>query len=689
MKTISRAAKSVATMLPGLMLSATVLAQTPAEPGATPGVVLTNISKNTAAFGSVFPQVAVSRSDPKIVAVAWRKYGLPVDTNAPKEARFAECHLALSKDGGATFTDRNMMDVLRTQKNGDEPELWGCNAPWVTIANDGTLYFGGALFTAGGTLQAEPKAGRAGVTVSTDGGTTWSKMIPAVTIARLVPGLKGLQGGMQQQDTPWDGPNGFVDTSTGIMYATAGAYITSSEDKGKSFGTVYEGKGTTAAAFGNLVAARTVTDIQGYKCPCLVISTSSNKGVTWSERVVAQADEHNREGTIRYPIPAASPANKGHYAVAGYQPDHRTVKLYYTRDGGKIWKMATPRPTPENVPVATANQVNVGYTTDGLILVTWRGFRNPGAFNTFVAMLDGDTFGPTIKVSPELSIYPPLTYAGNYGNGNGAGDFTTWVQGNTDSAFVAFPLALRGEIEDTYLARVPLRMLSGPKEPPVSGDVLPTSRGDVVIHPVNHASFVMSWQRKIIYVDPVGGVAPYLELPKPDLIMLTHIHTDHMHPDTLNAIVTPATRIVAPPSVRKALPETLQTRVLLLANGDSATLEDLAIEAVPMYNTTPERAQYHPKGSGNGYVMTFADKRIYIMGDTEPTPEMSAVTNIDVAFMPMNLPFTMSVQEAAEAVKKLKPKAVYPYHSRGSDVNEFERLVGKDLGIEVRLRKWY
>jgi len=145
--------------------------------------------------------------------------------------------------------------------------------------------------------------------------------------------------------------------------------------------------------------------------------------------------------------------------VAVYQPDHRSVKVYYTTDGAKTWKMATPKPTPANVPITTVSQAGVGYTTDGKILVTWRGFRNPGAFNTFVAMLDGDTFGPTIKVSAELSIYPPLTYAGNYGNGNGGGDFTTWVQGNTNAAFVAFPYAPRGEVLDTYLAKVPLSIL--------------------------------------------------------------------------------------------------------------------------------------------------------------------------------------------------------------------------------------
>ena len=137
------------------------------------------------------------------------------------------------------------------------------------------------------------------------------------------------------------------------------------------------------------------------------------------------------------------------------------MKVYYTVDGGTTWKSAAPQPTPKNVSINNANQVSVGYTTDGRLLLTWRGFRNPGAFHTFVAMLDGDRFGPTVKVSPELSIYPPLTYAGNYGNGNGGGDFTTWVTGNNETAFVAFPFAPRGEVLDTYVARVPLRLLTG------------------------------------------------------------------------------------------------------------------------------------------------------------------------------------------------------------------------------------
>jgi hypothetical protein len=438
-------------------------AQTPPEPGATAGVVLTNISKNTKKFASVFPQVAVSRSNPNLIAVAWRQYNLPIDTNALKEDRIAECHVSISRDGGQTFKDRNMMDVLRTAGGNGEPELWGCNAPWVTIAADNTMYFGGALFTAGGVVQKEPKAGRAGVSVSTDGGMTWSKMIPGIAISRFMPGMRGLDGGMNQENTPWDGSNGVVDLNTGSFYSTAGAYISASEDKGKTFGTVYENKGTISAAFGTVVAARNVPNREGEKCPCLVFSLTKDKGKTWTESVIARANEWNPSGTVRYPVAAASPATAGYYAVAVYQPDHQSVKVYYTSDGAKSWKTALPNTIPKNIPINNVNQVGIGYTTEGKVLVTWRGFRNAGAFNTFVAMLNGDTFGPTVKVSPELSIYPPLTYAGNYGNGNGGGDFTTWVQGSTTAAFVTFPYAPRGEVLDTYVAKVPLSLLQHPQ----------------------------------------------------------------------------------------------------------------------------------------------------------------------------------------------------------------------------------
>src|SRR5579872_5764554 len=413
-------------------VGALTAAQTPAEPGATPGVQLVNISQNSRTLASVFPQVAVSRANPDLVAVAWRRYGLPIDTNAPKPDRLAECYVSISTDGGQTFVARSLMPELRTKGGQGEPELWGCNAPWVTIANDDTIYFGGSLFTAGGDLQPEPKQGRAGVTVSVDKGRTWSRMVAGITLARLAPGLKGLQGGMNPENTPWDGSNGVVDPQTAVLYSAVSGYVSTSSDKGRSFGTVYQSRGTISAAHGTVIASRTVQQFGGAQCPCLVANFSTDAGKSWRERLVAQKDEYNPSGTVRYPISAASPAEADHFAIGVYEPDHVTVKVYFTTDAGTTWKSATPRPTPRDVPVNNANQVSVGYTTDGRVLLTWRGFRNPGAFNTFVAMLENGEFGPTLKVSPELSIYPPLTYAGNYGNGNGGGDFVTWVTGTRD-----------------------------------------------------------------------------------------------------------------------------------------------------------------------------------------------------------------------------------------------------------------
>jgi L-ascorbate metabolism protein UlaG (beta-lactamase superfamily) len=228
-----------------------------------------------------------------------------------------------------------------------------------------------------------------------------------------------------------------------------------------------------------------------------------------------------------------------------------------------------------------------------------------------------------------------------------------------------------------------------PPQPPMSGDAFPTSRGDLIVHPVNHATFLMNWAGKTLYVDPVGGATPFQELPAPDVILVTDIHGDHLNKDTLTAIVRPETVIVAPQAVRDLLPPALQGATQVLANGGTLSVADIPVEAIPMYNLTSDRLQYHVKGRGNGYVLTFGDKRVYIAGDTEDIPEMRALRNIDVAFVPMNLPFTMTVAQAAEAVREFRPKVVYPYHSRGSDLDEFTRRVGTDLGIEVRVRNWY
>jgi len=219
----------------------------------------------------------------------------------------------------------------------------------------------------------------------------------------------------------------------------------------------------------------------------------------------------------------------------------------------------------------------------------------------------------------------------------------------------------------------------------LTGDRIATARGELVIHPMSHASLVLGWQNRAVFVDPVEGSAPYHSMPRPVFILVTDIHSDHMDAATLAALG--AVEIVAPRAVRDALPAELQPRVIVLDNGQTATIAGIGIEAVPAYNVTPERLQYHPPGRGNGYVLTFGDTRVYVAGDTEVTPEMRALENIDVAFVPMNLPYTMTVEQAAEGVNAFRPRIVYPYHHRGGDVDAFARLVGPHT--EVRLRDWY
>jgi L-ascorbate metabolism protein UlaG (beta-lactamase superfamily) len=224
-------------------------------------------------------------------------------------------------------------------------------------------------------------------------------------------------------------------------------------------------------------------------------------------------------------------------------------------------------------------------------------------------------------------------------------------------------------------------------EATLEGDRIKTVQGDLVIHPINHATFLMAWNGKVIAVDPVGGEKAFKDLPKPDLILVTDIHADHMDANTLSAVAQSQTALIVPAAVAEKLPEKLRKQAQVLANGETKTIEGIQIEALPMYNLTQDRLKFHSKGRGNGYVVTAGGKRIYISGDTEDIPEMRALKNIDVAFVCMNLPYTMDVNQAASAVNAFKPKIVYPYHSRGSDLEKFKAAVGE--GVEVRIRDWY
>ena len=219
------------------------------------------------------------------------------------------------------------------------------------------------------------------------------------------------------------------------------------------------------------------------------------------------------------------------------------------------------------------------------------------------------------------------------------------------------------------------------------GDHLSTTNGDVVIQPFAHASFVLGWQDKIIYVDPTNS-AGYSGVPKGDLVLVTHAHGDHFSTAGINAARRTNAWIIAPQDVYNQLLPAQKTNGIALAYGATTNLLGLDIRAVPAYNS------YHPFGTANAYVLTIGGQRIFISGDTGNTPEMRALTNIDLAFVCMNQPYTMTVADATNAVSAFHPKVVYPYHYRdqsGASANAtvFKQQLRPDLGIEVRLRKWY
>lgn len=225
-------------------------------------------------------------------------------------------------------------------------------------------------------------------------------------------------------------------------------------------------------------------------------------------------------------------------------------------------------------------------------------------------------------------------------------------------------------------------------------DQIKTNSGNLTIQPVLHGSLVMTWNNTTIYVDPYGGAAGFDGLATPDLILITDIHGDHMNVETLDALETSGAKLFVPQAVADQLPAKYKDRVTVIDNGDSANSGKIAISAIPMYNLPEDSDSRHTKGRGNGYVLEMGGTRVYISGDTEDIPEMRQLKNIDVAFVCMNLPYTMDINQAASAVLEFQPRIVYPYHYRGqgglNDVEGFRKLVeagGKE--IEVRLRNWY
>lgn len=221
-----------------------------------------------------------------------------------------------------------------------------------------------------------------------------------------------------------------------------------------------------------------------------------------------------------------------------------------------------------------------------------------------------------------------------------------------------------------------------------AADTIPAKGGPITITPIFHGSVQIEHGNTVIHVDP-WSQGDYSRAKPADLVLITDIHPDHLDKAALGRVRKTGTKIVAPSAVAEQLQGT--GGVTVLRNGERRTVGGVLIEAVPMYNLERGPApgqRFHTKGRGNGYVLTLGGKRIYLSGDTENIPEMRALKNIDVAFVCMNLPYTMTPAEAAAAVKAFRPRIVYPYHYRGSDTEAFVKAL-QGLPIEVRSRDWY
>ena len=213
-------------------------------------------------------------------------------------------------------------------------------------------------------------------------------------------------------------------------------------------------------------------------------------------------------------------------------------------------------------------------------------------------------------------------------------------------------------------------------------------KGDIIFTPISHATFVIQTSEKTVFVDPVGDSEAFASFSSPDIILITHTHGDHLSTELVNELKTKKTVVVVAKSVHDKL-----GYGEILENGDSEIYSDVAIEAIPMYNLTEGRLNFHKKGQGNGYVVTIQDKKVYVAGDTEDIVEMRKLKDIDFAFICINLPYTMTIEQAASAVLEMEPKVVYPYHYRGqggmSDIEKFKELVSENEDIEVRFLDWY
>jgi L-ascorbate metabolism protein UlaG (beta-lactamase superfamily) len=215
-------------------------------------------------------------------------------------------------------------------------------------------------------------------------------------------------------------------------------------------------------------------------------------------------------------------------------------------------------------------------------------------------------------------------------------------------------------------------------------DTISTSEGNLIITFIGHASLIFTFNDMEIYADPFSRLADYSTLPKADIILITHEHGDHCDPNAVEKIRSENTTVI----LTEACTEKISGGTVM-KNSDVQTFKGIKIEAIPAYNIVHKRDNgepYHKKGIGNGYIIHFGDKKIYVAGDTENTSEMKNLSGIDIAFLPMNLPYTMTPEMVADAAKSFKPKILYPYHYGETDISKIVDLMKDQKDIDLRIR---
>lgn len=223
-----------------------------------------------------------------------------------------------------------------------------------------------------------------------------------------------------------------------------------------------------------------------------------------------------------------------------------------------------------------------------------------------------------------------------------------------------------------------------------TSDTYSTKSGDLTVHPINHGSVAFTFDGKTILVDPYGGADIFENFHSPDLILITDIHGDHLNKETISGLNTENTIFVVPQAVADQMDDFMKDQIVVIGNNESTEQLGLKITGVAMYNLPDDESSRHKKGRGNGYLINFSDKIVYLSGDTEDVPEMRNLENIDIAFVCMNLPYTMDIYQAASAVIDFGPAVMYPYHHRGQDIQKFKELLADgNPNVNVILKNWY